>query len=146
MKATSWMARKLMIVHTYTLWVHGEGVGGLLNFFFSVICYASSCTTAVSGTTSCCSSGWHRHRSPAVALSLARSPSLARRRSPVAATVRWPLAALVGRPPLLARSPAVVRSPAAALVITITTYRYTTTTPEVCTHAYYIVESQCMHS
>ena len=36
------------------------------------------CTAAVPGTTSCCSTGWHRRRLPAVARSPARSPAVAR--------------------------------------------------------------------
>ena len=79
-----------MIVHTYTLWVHEEGVGGLL--FCCVLCcavlqlYQVLCPAVIQGGT------------------------------------------VVDRPPSpdrsLARSPAVVRSPAATLVIIITTYRY----------------------
>ena len=91
----------------------------------NITCYCVlCCTTAVPGTT-CCSTWWHRRRSAATVRSLAR---LRRYRAAIGRPVRSHAAA---------RSPAIVRSPAAALVIITTYLRYYTTTPEMCTQSAY---------
>ena len=126
--------------YIHTLWAHGEGVDGL--------CSVVRC--AVLLLYQVLSTEWQRRRSPAVARLFARS--FDRRQSPAAAhpppppsSGLWPPSSLARRRSL-APSPAVVRSPAAALVINIPTYRYYYNTRGLYTCILqYIVESQCMH-